>query len=404
MRRLLRIGTGWLIALAMLVLLHPLPVRAAASNLVIVFTADTDGEIDPCGCPGNPIGGFARRATLYRQIAQSGDPLLILDAGNALLKGARVLEPDPKRNAAHAAFMATLLARVGTRALAVGPRDLWAAGLPGLQAQAREKKLLWLSANVLGPRGGMPFPASTVLRAGGLRVGVIGLTEPQEMVGRKTGVTFLDPVVATRPQVNRLHGQVDLIIVLSNLPIEQNDLLREQVPGIDLILSGAPTEGGGALVNGTRAPWDIRVHGEGRNIGRLDLRLTPGSRRPLQRSEAMERRLAELEATQSTLKALREQIVQEEGRFNQARFEAEGDFLRERLELLRRDPERVLKDIRAFAHRELPLLEEIPDDAWIAARVKAYTASAGTSTSGPQMREAAPLPPVEPGSRPRSRR
>ncbi|TJZ89908.1 bifunctional metallophosphatase/5'-nucleotidase [Paracoccus gahaiensis] len=90
---------------------------------------------------------------------------------------------------------------------------------------------------------GLPFPATTVCRAGGLSVGVIGLaatildkTMPPSF---STGLRFTDGIEETRAHAARLRAQgCDLIVVLSHLGLPQDRALATAVDGLDVILSG----------------------------------------------------------------------------------------------------------------------------------------------------------------------
>lgn len=97
--------------------------------------------------------------------------VLVLDSGNALFANAGVAtEPEKAR----ATFILSVMERLGTRVMAVGQRDL-SAGLPFLEALAKSSKVKLLSANL--QRGGKRvFDAGVVIDAGGVKVGIVGLT------------------------------------------------------------------------------------------------------------------------------------------------------------------------------------------------------------------------------------
>ena len=219
-------------------------------------------------------------------------------------------------------------------------------------------------------------PDSVVLPVGGLRVGVIGLTEPQMMVAKREGIGYLEVIPAARREVTRLKGTVDLLIALSNLPADLNEDLRTQVRELDLIVTGPPAAGA-PLVSGVHAPWTVRIQGLGRALGRLDLWLTPGVARSLVRSAKMEKHLVSLEAARYGLKKLSEQIVLEEGKPNEKRLATQGAWLRSQIDTLSRELELMAAGERVFTFRELPLSDEIPEDPAISARIKQYHLATG---------------------------
>lgn len=51
-------------------------------SIRIIYTNDTIGYLEPCGCGGSYQGGFARRATLISRLIKENPNALILDSGN----------------------------------------------------------------------------------------------------------------------------------------------------------------------------------------------------------------------------------------------------------------------------------------------------------------------------------
>ncbi len=348
----------------------------APAALTILFTGDTAGEYLPCGCPGSPMGGFARRATKIQEIRGEGQPVVVVDTGNALWKGGLVrVEPDDGTRR-HARFVGQLLKLAGTQAVAVGPRDLWALGAENLKRLALETGVPWLSANLVSGSGKPVFPTNVTLKVGALRVGVIGVTKPLPAVLSGTGLRFSDPVAATRAVVEALRPNVDLLLILCNVGYEQQEDLRG-IPGVDLVLAGAPEEGV-PEVTADHPPAVIRVHGLGRTLGRVDLKLVvpPGS--PPARSVVLERQLRELVGIQGELETLKRTIIEEEGAFDRARWDRESAYLRGKYQELKQNVREAPVSRSVFAYQELVLFERIPPDPRVQRRIDAYERSGGS--------------------------
>ncbi len=163
--------TLWVVAV---LLMMPLVAEAAPKRLVLLFTGDNWGEIAPCGCRAEPQGGLARRKTAVEAERAAGLPVVLMDAGNALFRepGRPTDALAPKK----AELVLEQMEALGTVAMAVGHRDL-SLGLPYLQKATRGlKKLKPLSANLVDKAGKAPFAASLVVEAGGLKVGVVGVS------------------------------------------------------------------------------------------------------------------------------------------------------------------------------------------------------------------------------------
>ena len=135
--------------------------------------------------------------------------VLVLDSGNALFANAGVAaEPEKAR----AAFILGVMEQLGTRAMAVGQRDL-SAGLPFLQGLAKTSKVKLLSANL--QRGGKRvFDSGVVIDAGGVKVGLIGLTAVGPVVPGSPDVVGAPTLESARAALKAL-GPRDLTIVLA---------------------------------------------------------------------------------------------------------------------------------------------------------------------------------------------
>ncbi len=134
--------------------------------------------------------------------------VLVLDSGNALFANAGVATEADK---ARAKFILSVMERLGTRVMAVGQRDL-SAGLTFLEALAKTSKVKLLSAN-LQKSGKRAFDASVVIDAGGVKVGIVGLTAVG-MVAPDKDVGAAPTLESAREALKAL-GPRDLTIVLA---------------------------------------------------------------------------------------------------------------------------------------------------------------------------------------------
>jgi 2',3'-cyclic-nucleotide 2'-phosphodiesterase (5'-nucleotidase family) len=201
-------------------LLMPLKAQAEPRKLVLLFTGDNRGEIAPCGCKQEPLGGLARRKTVVDAERARGLPLVLMDAGNALFRETtRQTEPLVQQRAE---LVLEQMEAQGTVAMAVGERDL-SQGLAYLQkaTKTHSKKMKLLSANLVDKAGKAPFAASMVVEAGGLKVGVVGVS-PE-------GVPAGEPTLKGRPPIEvalaesrklRQSKKVDVVVVLAAVPYQ----------------------------------------------------------------------------------------------------------------------------------------------------------------------------------------
>jgi len=154
---------------------------------------------------------------------------------------------------------------MGYDAMSVGEYDL-AAGLALLKAREKEAEFPFLSANlVTADDSQLILKPHVILERGGVRFGILGLTDPgTEELAERDKATLLDPVQVARQYVPELRDKVDILIVLSSLGLEEDKALAAAVPGIDIIVGGntgrvmrAPERVGDTLVvqQGYRGEW-----------------------------------------------------------------------------------------------------------------------------------------------------
>lgn len=203
------------------VLLMPLVARAEPRRLVLLFTGDNRGEIAPCGCKAEPLGGLARRKTIIEAERARGVPVVLMDSGNALFR-----ETAPRPEAVvkqRAELVLEQMEAQGTVAMAVGERDL-SQGLSYLRKATggRSRKMRLLSANLVDKAGKAPFAASLVVEAGGLKLGVVGVSPEGTPAGEPT-LKGRPPVEAALAEAKRLRQgrKVDAVVVLAAVPYQE---------------------------------------------------------------------------------------------------------------------------------------------------------------------------------------
>ena len=181
-----------------------------------------------------PKGGLARRATaIKRERGLNEGPVLVLDAGNALL-GHWISVASAGR------VMVEAMNAMSYDAMAVGGLDL-AGGLEVLTQRQSEATFAFLSANLVTTGDSqLVVKPYVILERAGVRFGILGLTDPKavEVVPESDKVTVLDPVQVAHQYLPELRERVDVLIVLSNLGLDGDRALAAAVPGIDIVVGG----------------------------------------------------------------------------------------------------------------------------------------------------------------------
>ncbi len=273
------------------------------TRLTVLHTTDLHGALtawDYLADKPAPAG-LVKIASLVRAARAEGNPVLLLDDGDALAGGALETSYWSGDRARPEPMMAAMT-RLGYDAMAVGNHE-FDAGPEGIARARKDAGFPWLAANVVRVDDGRPaFGTSLVKTLGGVKVGVVGLTTPAvpalEDSARWAGLTFLPAVETARAEVQRLRESehCDVVVLLAHTGLAKDpvtgverqgdapdenlgDRLAAEVPGVDVlilghthaVLRGSPM--GSALVT------QAGKNGEG--LGRVDVELqrdaSPGS-------------------------------------------------------------------------------------------------------------------------------
>lgn len=274
--------------------LPPLPVAVVAEEaprgpvektreLRIALVGELRGEIEPCGCPTLPFGGFARREALLQRLDGGGLPLLHVDAGETLLKG--IASTRSPAAADRARLILSLSEAVGVHAWAPGPTDLLALGVDGMADVA--------AGRIPGPPivgatwtadGGALLPATRLWEQDGVRVGIVGVNGPPTGRKEREAVTVLDAVPAVQSAVATLPEDLDLVVVLGSMPEATADALATEVPGVGLVLTTrertVDPPRTPRRADGSAGALVVETPDRGRYLQVLDLQLGSGAAQP----------------------------------------------------------------------------------------------------------------------------
>ncbi len=274
-----------------LVILLALPAMAAPKTVTLIFQGDSAGEIEACGCAGNPSGGLARRKTALTQWQHEN--VLLLDAGNTLYSY------EGSTDGARAKVIFEVTAQLGTKAMAVGVNEL-AQGVDALQALAKGSSMKLLSANLR--REGKPvFESGAVFEQGGVKVGVVGLTGPVSFL---PGVEAADTLVAAKEALQRL-GPRDVTVVLAAIPYSDAARVARELP-VDIVIQSGDARGLIAPQRETESAALVLSAGQrGQAVGRAVVTLN-GKRTPLADLTVVERERSQLAYLDSQLASLDE--------------------------------------------------------------------------------------------------
>ncbi len=193
---------------------------ADVRRVTLVGVSDWHGQLEPISIivdgPPRPAGGAAAlKAYFDRERARNPEGTLVIMAGDSFGATPPV-----------SAFLEDVPAVEVQNALGVGADTLgnhnFDHGLTRLRNLLGLARFPYLSANVVAPDGSTLVPPGQIVVLNGVRVGLVGVTNPDVPTligpGRAGDYRFLDPAPAANAQAARLrHEGAHVVVVLAHL-------------------------------------------------------------------------------------------------------------------------------------------------------------------------------------------
>lgn len=239
------------------------PAGKPVRDLTVIFTGDTNGFLEHCGCKVNQSGGVARRATILERLRREHPGAPVVDLGNAFTRPDKQAELDYLSRQEQRLYLETMAA-MRYDASAIGMNELL-FGSGWFRDATKGLRIPYVSSNVA--EHGIPLaPASRIVHAGGLRVAVVSAFEPPhgpealpQFEANTATLSISDPVMSLARAVSEVRDRADLLIVIGRLEPGTIRRVVRAVPGIDVILSNA--SGTSALIRASGIPATIGDQG-----------------------------------------------------------------------------------------------------------------------------------------------
>lgn len=209
----------------------------------IIHSNDVLGEVEPCGCRSNPMGGVVRKENFLKKIREKDSSILQLDAGDLFFPSDAMPELLLKQSELQASFLAKSMNLLKQDAIVPGEKD-FALGYSVFNKIKKNASFKVLAANLKRKKGGHLFENHAIFKrkiqqgekAKVLRVGVFGIVGDQ--LAWPLELKASSPVAAARAEVKALQGKADLIVALTHQGYEKDVELAQAVQGIDIIIGG----------------------------------------------------------------------------------------------------------------------------------------------------------------------
>jgi len=223
-------------------LLFHAPIFAQRQEFIILQINDVY-EIAPLS--NGTVGGMARVATVYKQLKAENSNTFFVHAGDFLNPSViGTLRHEDKF--IRGKQMVEVMNIAGVEYVTLGNHE-FDLNYEDLQERINESNFTWVIANAkhqsdkqLAPffkeKGGKKsfFPSSVILKAGKLRIGMIGLMLPVDIGFLKVE----NSLEVAQNEYNRLKDSTEVVLALTHQTIEADKILAAKMQMIPLIMGG----------------------------------------------------------------------------------------------------------------------------------------------------------------------
>lgn len=242
----------------------------------IFYSSNRQGEIAPCGCQTNQLGGLNRMTAVYEKAPETPPAKLFFDAGDTFFSNL-VINPSRKRSETLASeVIARVYKMIGVNALSPGERD-FAMGIEKLKELEKMAGVTLVASNLVDSQGKAIFPRTQVFTGPkGSKVGVFALAS-EEAFANVPGVKVQPVDDIFEQAIKDLRSErVNRVVLLSHLGLNRDREIAAR-GGVDLIIGSHSLDAITApvLVGKT---WIVQPLNQGQQLGWVDM-LADGSRK-----------------------------------------------------------------------------------------------------------------------------
>lgn len=240
----------------------------------LIYSNDVLGDVEPCGCRSNPLGGMARRENW---LASLTDPSrLVVDAGNLLFESKAIPLLMQKNALEKAKVLIDAMNATRLDYAVAGSKD-FALGYETFKVLRSRARFRYLGANVIDKKNGKnPFDAYAVVSlktktGSDVRVAVVGLVGEDAEYPPELKVTSIDAAIQKAvSEIESREKKIDLWVALTHQGYDADVALAKKTNRFRVII-GSGTES--FLQNPERVEKSILFQTSFRNqyMGLIDL-------------------------------------------------------------------------------------------------------------------------------------
>ncbi|NUM80421.1 metallophosphoesterase [bacterium] len=206
--------------------------HAADTTIVtIVYTNNNNGNLEPCDCGEEPMGGLSRRKTMLDRLRAGNKNLLTVDAGDFFDAFGLAPEQDKK--------VIRLYESLGYDAVNIGDQE-FANETTFVTDELLASRLPLVSSTLMLENKPVAVPAYRIKAVAGLRVAMIGYTPPSSFhyFPKEKKLEYQADANRFKSALEQSAPQSDVIIVLSQAGYDEDVELAKTYPQIDVIVGG----------------------------------------------------------------------------------------------------------------------------------------------------------------------
>ena len=255
------------------------PCAGNETSLTLIYTSNTLGEVELCGCPeGGANGGLPRRSHYLKTVKEEAKNLLILDGGDALIISYFSQPSEREKARTRAEFVLRLYEKLGYHALNIGDTDL-GLGIEYLRDLQRTSKIPFLSANLKEKKTEKSvFRPYLIKEIEGIKIGILGLITPEipPNIQKELKDYFIEnPMKAAAETINRFMSSCDHIVALAHLNPPEIESVAKEVRRVSIIIGG--NDRSFMFRKQMNRSIYVQTDAFGAHVGRMNLKLIAGS-------------------------------------------------------------------------------------------------------------------------------
>ena len=207
--------------------------------LRLFYIQDNQAELEACGCPGQPSGGMARRATLASEVRRTLPDALIVEGPTALSRAVLGYELIRGDHVTRARVILETLAASRPHAFFPGQADFVVFEPRELVRRSAELDLPLVATN-LDPAVGAGFRPYLLVRRQGRAAVLLGLVREAGSEERRGKAPVIDPAAAATDAIRRAEADLgrpaDLVIAFADGDLRDVRRLLDGGLDVDVLL------------------------------------------------------------------------------------------------------------------------------------------------------------------------